>query len=77
MSQNHTHGYTLAYERDELQFPVYVVALIGAGFTAAAIAFDNKGVSGRNSQIPSESRAVAVQKAATGLGQQVLLDDGM
>ena len=41
MSQNHTHGYTLAYERDELQFPVYVVALIGAGFTAAAIAFDN------------------------------------
>ena len=41
MSQNHFNGYTLAYERDEIQFPVYVVALIGAGFTAAAIAFDN------------------------------------
>jgi len=41
VSQNHFNGYTLAYERDEIQFPVYVVALIGAGFTAAAIAFDN------------------------------------
>lgn len=41
MSQNHTNGYTLAYERDEIQFPVYVVALIGAGLTATAIAFDN------------------------------------
>lgn len=41
VSQDHTNGYTLAYERDEIQFPVYVVALIGAGFTASAIAFDN------------------------------------
>jgi hypothetical protein len=34
-------GYTVAYEREEIQFPVYVVAFIGACFGVAGYAFDN------------------------------------
>ncbi|MBS0233814.1 MAG: hypothetical protein JSR99_10040 [Proteobacteria bacterium] len=30
LSQDDMHGYTVAYEREEIQFPVYVVGLIGA-----------------------------------------------
>jgi hypothetical protein len=40
VSQDHIHGYTLAYERNEIQFPVYVVVLLGMAFTAAAAATD-------------------------------------
>jgi hypothetical protein len=29
VGQNDMHGYTVAYEREEIQFPVYVVGLIG------------------------------------------------
>jgi hypothetical protein len=35
------HGYTVAYEREEIRFPVYVVAFIGACLAAAGIALDN------------------------------------
>ena len=41
VSQDHLHGYTLAYEREEIQFPVYVVAFIGACFATAGAALDN------------------------------------
>lgn len=40
VSQDHMHGYTLAYEREEIQFPVYVVAFIGGCFAVAGAALD-------------------------------------
>ncbi len=41
VSQNDMHGYTVAYEREEIQFPVYVVALIGAILATIGVAIDN------------------------------------
>jgi len=41
LNQEHTHGYTVAYEREELPFPVYVVGFIGACFAVAGFALDN------------------------------------
>jgi hypothetical protein len=35
------HGYTVAYEREEIQFPVYVVVFIGVCFGVAGYALDN------------------------------------
>jgi len=35
------HGYTVAYEREEIQFPVYVVCLIGGSLATIGIAIDN------------------------------------
>ena len=35
------HGYTVAYEREEIQFPVYVVGLIGACLATIGFAIDN------------------------------------
>ncbi len=35
------HGYTVAYERDEIQFPVYVVGFIGAVLATIGFAIDN------------------------------------
>jgi len=35
------HGYTVAYEREEIQFPVYVVGLIGAVMATIGVAIDN------------------------------------
>jgi hypothetical protein len=35
------HGYTVAYEREELQFPVYVVGLVGACLATVGVAVDN------------------------------------
>jgi len=35
------HGYTVAYEREELQFPVYVVAFTGACLATVGLALDN------------------------------------
>jgi hypothetical protein len=41
VSQDDFHGYTLAYEREEIQFPVYVVAFVGACFAVAGAVTDN------------------------------------
>lgn len=41
VSQDDMHGYTVAYEREEIQFPVYVVCLIGACLGTIGIAIDN------------------------------------
>jgi hypothetical protein len=41
VSQEDYHGYTVAYEREELQFPVYVVGFIGACLATAGAALDN------------------------------------
>lgn len=41
LSHENSHGYSVAYEREELQFPVYVVAVVAAGLTAAGYALDN------------------------------------
>jgi len=41
LSQDHSHGYSVAYEREELQFPVYVVGFVAACLAAAGIALDN------------------------------------
>jgi hypothetical protein len=41
VTQDHMHGYTVAYEREEIQFPVYVVGFIGACFATAGYALDN------------------------------------
>ena len=41
MSQENLPGYTVAYEQEELQFPVYVVAFIGAGLGVAGFSLDN------------------------------------
>jgi hypothetical protein len=35
------HGYTVAYEREEIQFPVYVVGFIGAVMATIGVAIDN------------------------------------
>jgi hypothetical protein len=35
------HGYTVAYEREELPFPVYVVSFVGAVLAVAGAAIDN------------------------------------
>ncbi len=35
------HGYTVAYEREEIQFPVYVVAFIGAVLATVGFGIDN------------------------------------
>jgi hypothetical protein len=41
VSQDDMHGYTVAYEREEIQFPVYVVCLIGACLATIGFAIDN------------------------------------
>src|SRR5262249_51206834 len=41
VSQDDMHGYTVAYEREEIQFPVYVVAFIGAVMATIGFAIDN------------------------------------
>ena len=41
VSQDDMHGYTVAYEREEIQFPVYVVAFVGACLATIGIAMDN------------------------------------
>src|SRR5512136_1240854 len=41
VSQDDFHGYTLAYEREEIQFPVYVVTFIGGCFAVAGAVTDN------------------------------------
>ncbi|MET1046095.1 MAG: hypothetical protein ABWX70_05260 [Hyphomicrobium sp.] len=41
MSQDEMHGYTVAYEREELSFPVYVVGFIGAVLATIGVAIDN------------------------------------
>lgn len=40
MSYEHHHGYSAAYEREELQFPVYVVALVAAALATAGLVLD-------------------------------------
>lgn len=40
MSQDDFSGYTVAYEQDEIQFPVYVLIFIGAIFAMAGVALD-------------------------------------
>lgn len=35
------HGYTVAYEREEIQFPVYVVGFIGVVLAAIGFGIDN------------------------------------
>lgn len=41
VSQDDMHGYTVAYEREEIQFPVYVVGFIGACLATIGFAIDN------------------------------------
>jgi hypothetical protein len=41
VSQDDMHGYTVAYEREELSFPVYVVGFIGAVLATTGAAIDN------------------------------------
>lgn len=41
VSQDDMHGYTVAYEREEIQFPVYVVAFVGACMATIGVAMDN------------------------------------
>jgi hypothetical protein len=41
VSQDDMHGYTVAYEREELSFPVYVVGFIGAVLATIGVAIDN------------------------------------
>jgi hypothetical protein len=41
LSQDLPQGYTVAYEQEELQFPVYVVAFVGACFAVAGATLDN------------------------------------
>jgi hypothetical protein len=41
VSQDDMHGYTVAYEREEIQFPVYVVGFIGAVMATIGVAIDN------------------------------------
>jgi len=41
LSHQHSHGYSVAYEREELQFPVYVVAFVAAGLATAGYVLDN------------------------------------
>ena len=35
------HGYTVAYEREEIQFPVYVVGFVGAVMATIGVVIDN------------------------------------
>jgi hypothetical protein len=41
VSQDDMHGYTVAYEREEIQFPVYVVGFIGAVLGTIGFGIDN------------------------------------
>lgn len=41
MSQDDFSGYTVAYEQDEIQFPVYILIFVGGVFAVAGAAFDN------------------------------------
>lgn len=41
MSQDDINGYTVAYDRDEIQFPVYVVMAIGVAALARAAVIDS------------------------------------
>jgi hypothetical protein len=41
VSQDDMHGYTVAYEREEIQFPVYVVGFIGAVLATVGFALGN------------------------------------
>ncbi|MFA7307058.1 MAG: hypothetical protein WC026_10340 [Hyphomicrobium sp.] len=41
LSFDHPYGYSVAYEREELQFPVYVVAVVAAGLATAGYKLDN------------------------------------
>src|SRR3569832_2157810 len=41
VGQNDMHGYTVAYEREEIQFPVYVVGFVGAVMATIGVAIDN------------------------------------
>ncbi len=41
VSQDDMHGYTVAYEREELSFPVYVVGFVGAVLATIGVAIDN------------------------------------
>ena len=44
MSQDDIPGFTVAYEQEEIQFPVYVLIVLGVIFTAAAAALDMVGL---------------------------------
>ncbi len=41
MGQDDINGYTVAYDRDEIQFPVYVIATIGLVCVARAVYIDS------------------------------------
>lgn len=41
LNQAPPQGYTVTYEQEELQFPVYVVGFVGACFAVAGAALDN------------------------------------
>lgn len=41
VSQDDFNGYTVAYEQDEIQFPVYVLVFIGCAFGVAGFAVEN------------------------------------
>jgi hypothetical protein len=41
LGQEHSHGYSVAYEREELQFPVYVVGFVAACLATAGYLLDN------------------------------------
>jgi hypothetical protein len=41
LSHDYSHGYSIAYEREELQFPVYVVAFVAISLATIGIVFDN------------------------------------
>jgi hypothetical protein len=41
LGQEHSHGYSVAYEREELQFPVYVVGFVATCLAAAGYVLDN------------------------------------
>lgn len=41
VGHDHSYGYSVAYEREELQFPVYVVAVVAAGLATGGVVLDN------------------------------------
>lgn len=41
VGQDDFHGYTVAYDRDEIQFPVYAVLAIGGALLARGVMIDN------------------------------------
>lgn len=41
LGQDHPYGYSVAYEREELQFPVYVLAVVATGLATAGYVLDN------------------------------------